>query len=278
MLSLEEFKEEFIILLPHSAYPERLRPGLLFIKIHDTPKSVHVKSKNTNNHITLQGIFLFGKGVVVKFDVAVSNSLRTDSHDTTKMQPKAFLVKKLWLWCLIAFVAEGFYSPAFTAVSSSSSSSGKFIEWHQLRGSTRKTSSISSTTALSITSSQSIGFDSLVEKHVLVVGGSGRVGGSVVTQLILRGARVSVGATNEENFIASQNRWVKLFPELEYSIMNNVSFVEVNREDSSSFEGLDKFLDFDLVVNTAGPFQGKVRFKIFVIFSCKIINDAQIFS
>ncbi len=93
------------------------------------------------------------------------------------------------------------------------------------------------------------------------------MGGSVVTQLILRGARVSVGATNEENFIASQNRWVKLFPELEYSIMNNVSFVEVNREDSSSFEGLDNFLDFDLVVNTAGPFQGKVRFKISVVFS-----------
>lgn len=38
-----------------------------------------------------------------------------------------------------------------------------------------------------------VSFDILPGKHVLVVGGSGRVGGSVVTQLVKRGCKVTVG-------------------------------------------------------------------------------------
>jgi len=49
----------------------------------------------------------------------------------------------------------------------------------------------------------------LSKKRVLVVGGSGRVGGSVVTQLVKHGGFVTVGGTSEESFRASRKRWAE---------------------------------------------------------------------
>jgi len=49
--------------------------------------------------------------------------------------------------------------------------------------------------------------DVISGKHVLVVGGSGRVGGSVVTEILKRGGLVTVGATSKESFEVSQDRW-----------------------------------------------------------------------
>ena len=103
-----------------------------------------------------------------------------------------------------------------------------------------------------------ISFESLIDKRVLVVGGSGRVGGSVVTQLIKRGSRVTVGGTSKDSFLRSQARWADVFPDLA-DAMGTVSFHALNRE---SAESVAKVLDadyFDLVVHTAGPFQGKVN-------------------
>jgi len=117
--------------------------------------------------------------------------------------------------------------------------------------------------ASGLASSSRISFDALKGKRVLVVGGSGRVGGSCVTQLVRRGSKVTVGGTSEERFRTSQSRWLDIFPELSSSL-KEVDFVALNREQADSVKAVLKGKEnsthkYDLVVHTAGPFQGKVR-------------------
>jgi saccharopine dehydrogenase-like NADP-dependent oxidoreductase len=107
-------------------------------------------------------------------------------------------------------------------------------------------------------SSSDIGFDVLKDKKVLVVGGSGRVGGSVATQLVKRGAIVTVGGTQIQNFEKSRQRWQTLFEE-NYKEIGDIDFVAINRESAVSVSKALESRDFDLVVHTAGPFQGKIK-------------------
>merc|ERR1712151_1070382 len=96
----------------------------------------------------------------------------------------------------------------------------------------------------------------------------GRVGGSVVTQLIKRGCNVIVGGTKEESFIKSQNRWIKMFPELKNKI-EKINFYKVDRENVDSITSvLQSHKKIKLVVNTAGPFQGKVNAPNGILNSC----------
>lgn len=103
-----------------------------------------------------------------------------------------------------------------------------------------------------------ISFDNLQDKKILVVGGSGRVGGSVVTQLAKRGSDVTVGGTKVENFARARERWLRLFPEYSNNI-EAIEFVSLDRESVASVSRVLEGGGFDLVVHTAGPFQGKVR-------------------
>lgn len=67
---------------------------------------------------------------------------------------------------------------------------------------------VTTTKSLQMSSSPTNNFENVLEnKNVFVVGGSGRVGGSVVTQLLKENAQVSVGGTSYDNFVQSQNRW-----------------------------------------------------------------------
>jgi hypothetical protein len=108
-----------------------------------------------------------------------------------------------------------------------------------------------------------VSFDAIEGKQVLVVGGSGRVGGSVVTQLIKRGGKVTVGATRRESFDVSRARWIEVFPELS-SQLQAVDFVVLNREVASSVSPQG----YDLVVHTAGPFQGKAKVPNGILEAC----------
>jgi saccharopine dehydrogenase-like NADP-dependent oxidoreductase len=115
-----------------------------------------------------------------------------------------------------------------------------------------------------------ISLDILRDKRVLVVGGSGRVGGSCVTQLTKRGALVTVGGTSADNFASSKARWKTLFPDL---AIDRVSFCELSRERTESVQSIlksanDKLAQYDLVVHTAGPFQGKVKATNGVLEAC----------
>lgn len=112
-----------------------------------------------------------------------------------------------------------------------------------------------------------ISLDSLAGRKVLVVGGSGRVGGSCVTQLVKNGSRVVVGGTNSANFKASQDRWILQFPSFQLPL-REVLFEELDRENSVVVSGVLEKGDFDLVINTAGPFQGKVNVPNGVIDAC----------
>jgi saccharopine dehydrogenase-like NADP-dependent oxidoreductase len=108
-----------------------------------------------------------------------------------------------------------------------------------------------------------ISFESIQGKRVLVVGGSGRVGGSVVCQLLKHKALVTVGGTRKESFQESQNRWKTLFPALS-DPLQNVSFEVVDREDTKTISKVlnnakDQGNAFDLIIHTAGPFQGKAK-------------------
>jgi saccharopine dehydrogenase-like NADP-dependent oxidoreductase len=110
-----------------------------------------------------------------------------------------------------------------------------------------------------------ISFEAMEGKRVLVVGGSGRVGGSVVTQLIKRGAEVTVGGTNLEKFQEAKARWQDLFDHLP---IENVQFAKLNRETSDSVTVVLGNYQYDLVVHTAGPFQGKSTTPNGVIEAC----------
>ena len=98
-------------------------------------------------------------------------------------------------------------------------------------------------------------------RHVLVVGGSGRVGGSVVTQLVQFNSRVTVGGTSTDSFQAAKARntlWTH----------DNVDFAVVDKQDADSIHSVLKNGSYDLVVHTAGPFQGKATATNGVLEAC----------
>lgn len=100
-------------------------------------------------------------------------------------------------------------------------------------------------------------------KKVLVLGGSGRVGGSTVRALhqyyggVTGELELLVGGRNKANFETSIKRWERLraaagVVEVDYS---QVQFVSVNLEDHDSL--VKAMTGCDCVVHTAGPFQGR---------------------
>lgn len=114
---------------------------------------------------------------------------------------------------------------------------------------------------------QSFSLDAFQGTRVLVVGGSGRVGGSVVTQLIQAGAKqVSVGGTSEDRFQAAKRRWQVQFPNQQHSFEDRVDFLPVQREEATSISS--HLQGYDLVIHTAGPFQGKVSTPNGILTAC----------
>lgn len=92
-------------------------------------------------------------------------------------------------------------------------------------------------------------------QRILVIGGSGRVGGSTVRWLHRMGAssgRLLVGGRDRRNFDAMVERWRRLEGEAA-----EVDFVPVDIEDDASLDAALR--DVDAVVHTAGPFQGVRR-------------------
>jgi Saccharopine dehydrogenase NADP binding domain len=87
-------------------------------------------------------------------------------------------------------------------------------------------------------------FEVLRRKRVLVVGGSGRVGGSVVKQLIRHQALVTVGGRRPNG---------------------DANYVALDRDDLESMTRVLQHDRFDLVIHTAGPFQGRVNAANFVL-------------
>ena len=131
--------------------------------------------------------------------------------------------------------------------------------------STNRNSAVSSLFSASNNGETSlISFDVLKNKRVLVVGGSGRVGGSVTTQLIKRGAHVTVGGTNLEKFEEAKTRWQQVFD----LPMDSVDFAKLNREQSDTVRAVLEKDSYDLVVHTAGPFQGKATTPNGVVDAC----------
>ena len=117
-----------------------------------------------------------------------------------------------------------------------------------------------------------ISLENLADKKVMVIGGSGRVGGSVVCQLTQHNAKVTVGGTRSETFEESRARWKRLFSN-ESVKFDAISFAKADREDATSIASVlqnaeDSGEAFDLVVHTAGPFQGKVKTPNGVIQAC----------
>ncbi|CAM9170966.1 unnamed protein product [Ectocarpus sp. 6 AP-2014] len=98
------------------------------------------------------------------------------------------------------------------------------------------------------------------DARVIVVGGSGRVGGSTVRalrQLAGPGLELLVGGRSQRNFVKSVERWRTLPGADEGYDYSDVKFVELDLGDAAS---LASALDgCDLVVHTAGPFQRKTR-------------------
>ena len=105
------------------------------------------------------------------------------------------------------------------------------------------------------------------------------VGGSVTTQLLQHGAHVVVGGTNHENFVQARQRWERLFPG-NYYTTDRVSFATLDRERVESVVPVllgqernkqseqQQQPQFDLVVHTAGPFQGKVSTPNGILQAC----------
>ncbi|CAM9602417.1 unnamed protein product [Discosporangium mesarthrocarpum] len=95
-------------------------------------------------------------------------------------------------------------------------------------------------------------------KKVIVIGGSGRVGGSTVRALRQLGGKeleLLVGGRSQENFHRSRERWRTLREGNEEDDYSNIGFCTVDLEDSSSLKAA--LSGCDLVVHTAGPFQRK---------------------
>jgi saccharopine dehydrogenase-like NADP-dependent oxidoreductase len=112
-----------------------------------------------------------------------------------------------------------------------------------------------------------ISFRALRGKRVLVVGGSGRVGGSVVTQLVRHGGHVSVAGTRPRRLEEARQRWIGMFPELS-GPLSVIPFEEVQRERVETVRAVLEKSDYDLVIHTAGPFQGKVGTPNGVLEAC----------
>ena len=94
------------------------------------------------------------------------------------------------------------------------------------------------------------------------------MGGSVVTSLVTKGAgSVVIGGTSAERFETSRQRWRQLFPQCQERL-NDIQFVSVNREETESVQQVLASESFDVVVHTAGPFQGKVKAPNGVLDAC----------
>lgn len=132
-------------------------------------------------------------------------------------------------------------------------------------------SSDTNSTNITVEALNTLSLDIYRNKRILVVGGSGRVGGSCCTHLVLQGAQlVTVGGTNELRFQESYERWKKLFPE---ASLENVNFKPLDRENPESvrqvlLDQTDLSKKYDLVIHTAGPFQGKVKSRNAVLETC----------
>eukprot|EP00904_Undaria_pinnatifida_P012410 jgi/Undpi1/829/HiC_scaffold_10.g04293.m1 len=98
------------------------------------------------------------------------------------------------------------------------------------------------------------------DTKVVVIGGSGRVGGSTVRalrQLLGPNVELVVGGRSERNFVKSVERWRTLPGAPVGCDYSDVKFSQIDLEDAPS---LAKALaGCDLVVHTAGPFQRKSR-------------------
>ena len=116
-------------------------------------------------------------------------------------------------------------------------------------------------------SSSNISFNALKGKRILVVGGSGRVGGSVVSQLVKRGChQVTVGGTSLSNYEQAVTRWKRLFPALDFQ---ELSFLSVDRERAETLmAATNNIQKYDLIIHTAGPFQGKVATPNGILQAC----------
>jgi saccharopine dehydrogenase-like NADP-dependent oxidoreductase len=123
------------------------------------------------------------------------------------------------------------------------------------------------------TAGHEISIRALEGKSILVVGGSGRVGGSVVTQLVSRHRRyclrVTVAGTRPERLTEARRRWMLQFPQHQHEL-SKIDFLPVNCEDASTVRRalLANNRSFDLVIHTAGPFQGKARVPNGVLEAC----------
>lgn len=100
-------------------------------------------------------------------------------------------------------------------------------------------------------------FDTIHALNVLVVGGSGRVGGSTVRWLgkysqrgipELKDLQLSVGCRTQDSFEKAQRNGV---------IPSSVKFCPINLDAQSDDAVLKSIQGCDLVVHTAGPFQGR---------------------
>jgi saccharopine dehydrogenase-like NADP-dependent oxidoreductase len=113
---------------------------------------------------------------------------------------------------------------------------------------------------------------SLNNKRILVVGGSGRVGGSVVRQLLKNQARVTIGGRSEQRCNEARSRYEKLWAaDLSSQLQFQVSEIGFASLDCSRADSVSTILgqgSFDLVVHTAGPFQGKVDVPNGVLEAC----------
>jgi len=79
-----------------------------------------------------------------------------------------------------------------------------------------------------------------------VVGGSGRVGGAAVRSLLKRGYEVHVGGRDPIN-------WSEYIRRFDNKV--NAKFIQMDSQSESNFLG-DQLQKYDLIINTAGPFQG----------------------
>lgn len=93
---------------------------------------------------------------------------------------------------------------------------------------------------------------------VVVIGGSGRVGGSTVRalrRLAGPGAEIVVGGRSKSNFLSSVKRWRTLASGTEDYDYSDIAFCELDLGDTGSLASA--LSGCDLVVHTAGPFQRK---------------------
>lgn len=80
---------------------------------------------------------------------------------------------------------------------------------------------------------------------ILVVGGSGRVGGAAIRSLLKRGYEVHVGGRNPENW----SEYIRRF-----NNQVDAKFIQMDAQSEASLE--NQLMKYDLIINTAGPFQG----------------------